>query len=358
MDEQRDIEINLDLVYLNTDHSYGNWERRQNIRKSSLHKSKTTKGRKFAETIMSARQPERANQVQIRRQAEPTDRALIRRQAETTNRALIRRQAETTNRALIRRQAEPAARVQARAAAAIAARRRQVRRQRIAAAICLLLLIGAAAVVLPKVLVNDSSRDNTSNVTMQDKTAAMVQDTFIVEGLPLSVYTKHPAWEEDFLTINEYSRPGDLLHSVKSIFVHYTANPGTSAAQNRSYFEQLKDTHITSASSHFIIGYDGEIIQCIPLDEIGYAVATRNNDSISIECCYVDSDGSFTEETYQSLVTLLAWLADSYSLTEDDILRHYDCGGKECPVYYVENESAWHTLKDDVTAALVNDKSM
>jgi N-acetylmuramoyl-L-alanine amidase CwlA len=186
----------------------------------------------------------------------------------------------------------------------------------------------------------------------------MVQDTFTVEGLPISIYTKHPTWEESFLTQNEYSRPGDPLHTVKSIFVHYTANPGTSAAQNRSYFEQLKDTHITSASSHFIIGYDGEIIQCIPLDEIGYAVATRNDDSISIECCYTDRDGSFTEETYQSLITLLAWLTDSYELTEDDILRHYDCGGKECPVYYVENESAWDTLKTDVAAARMNGKDM
>ncbi len=152
----------------------------------------------------------------------------------------------------------------------------------------------------------------------------------------------------DLLNINEYSRPGDKIDEIKSIFVHYTANPGTSAAQNRSYFANLEETHERSASAHFIIGYEGEIIQCIPLDEQAYAVMTRNNDSISIECCYLDEDGQFTQETYDSLVHLLAWLKQEYELDSEDILRHYDCGGKLCPLYYVENEDAWEKLLRDV----------
>ena len=145
-----------------------------------------------------------------------------------------------------------------------------------------------------------------------------------IQGLPADVYAAHPNWTEDFLTVNEYSRPGDPLTEVKNIFVHYTANPGTSAAQNRSYFEQLKDNHERSASAHFIIGYDGEILQCVPLDEIAYAVQTRNEDSISIECCYKADNGQFTQETYDSLIKLLKWLTDAYDLQPDDILRHYD----------------------------------
>ena len=107
-----------------------------------------------------------------------------------------------------------------------------------------------------------------------------------------------PDFQVDLLTINEYSRVGEALPEVKNIFVHYTANAGTSAAQNKSYFENLKDTHETSASAHFIIGYEGEAIQCIPLKEVGYAVMQRNYDSVSIECCYLDEDGKFTEATY------------------------------------------------------------
>ena len=169
-----------------------------------------------------------------------------------------------------------------------------------------------------------------------------------IQGLSESVYEAHPEWEENFLTPNEYSRPGEALEEVKNIFVPYTANPGTSAAQNRSYFEQQKDMHQASVSAHFIIGYEGEIIQCLPLDEIGYAVQTRNYDSISIECCYKAKDGSFTQETYDSLIELLAWLTDAYELDTEKILRHYDCGGKKCPLYYTENPDAWKKLKKDV----------
>ncbi len=157
-----------------------------------------------------------------------------------------------------------------------------------------------------------------------------------------------PAIIVDYLEPNDFSRPGTELKKIRSVFVHYTANPGTSAQQNRSYFANLAETHERSASAHFIIGYEGELTQCIPLEEQAYAVATRNEDSISIECCYLDEDGKFTQETYDTLVHTLAWLTQEYHLSADDILRHYDCGGKKCPLYYVEHEDAWEKLLADV----------
>lgn len=159
---------------------------------------------------------------------------------------------------------------------------------------------------------------------------------------------KKPDITVDLLEINRYSRPGDELKKVKNIFVHYTANQGTSAEQNRSYFANLADTGERSASAHFIIGYNGEILQCIPLNEEAYAVKGRNDDSVSIECCYLSEDGKFTSSTRASLVELLAWLCGEYGLTPEDILRHYDEGGKKCPLYYVEHEEEWEALRDDV----------
>ena len=161
--------------------------------------------------------------------------------------------------------------------------------------------------------------------------------------------TIKPVITEDFLTVNPYSRPAEPLDGVKNIFVHYTANKNTSARQNRSYFENLGITGETSASAHFIIGYDGEIIQCLPLDEIGYAVKTRNYDSISIECCYRDDSGKFTDATYQSLLQLTAWLRKEYKLAPNDVLRHYDVGGKKCPLYFVEHEDSWEQFRQDLT---------
>lgn len=179
--------------------------------------------------------------------------------------------------------------------------------------------------------------------------ANKTEEPSVLEDFPvIGDMEKKPQIREDFLTVSEYNRPGTKLESVKNIFVHYTANPGTSAAQNRSYFESLGQTHERAASAHFIIGYEGEIVQCIPLEEEAYAVVERNGDSISIECCYLEKDGSFTQETYDSLVEMLAWLIDKYDLEPQDILRHYDCGGKKCPLYYVDHEDAWWKLLDDV----------
>lgn len=170
--------------------------------------------------------------------------------------------------------------------------------------------------------------------------------------------TYKPMITEDFLTVNPYSRPGEKLENVNNVFVHYTANKGTSAAQNRSYFENLGITGETSASAHFIIGSEGEIIQCVPLDEIAYAVMKRNYDSVSIECCYLDTDGEFTYATYMSLVRLCAWLLDEYNLSPEDILRHYDEGGKKCPLYYVEHEDKWEQFKRDVEEYMLNEPTV
>lgn len=157
-----------------------------------------------------------------------------------------------------------------------------------------------------------------------------------------------PKMEVALLTPNEYSRPQEALEQVDHIFVHYTANPGTTAMQNRSYFENLGITGETSASAHFVIGYEGEIIQCIPTTEIAYAVKENNYNSISIECCYLAEDGSFTQATYDSLIELLAFLVGKFDLTSEEILRHYDSNGKLCPLYYANHENEWKQLKKDV----------
>ena len=71
-----------------------------------------------------------------------------------------------------------------------------------------------------------------------------------------------PAIQVDLLTVNEYSRPGTPLKKVKGVVIHYTGNPGTTATQNRSYFEGLAESKETKASSHYIIGLSGEIVLC------------------------------------------------------------------------------------------------
>ena len=197
--------------------------------------------------------------------------------------------------------------------------------------------------------------------------AALLAAILLVSGLLL--YRSHnreteqhlsqiqaPDWyTQDFLTVNPYSRPGTKREHVRDIVIHYVANPGTSAIQNRNYFEGLKDqsgTKTVSASSHYIIGSDGTILQCIPLDEVAYGNYPRNDDTVSIECCHPDSDGRFTDATIKSLIRLTGWLCRELSLNEKHIIRHYDVSGKNCPKYYVEHQDAWRALKKKLAAGI------
>ncbi|MCD7776859.1 MAG: N-acetylmuramoyl-L-alanine amidase [Firmicutes bacterium] len=163
-----------------------------------------------------------------------------------------------------------------------------------------------------------------------------------------------PEWiTVDLLPINEYSRPGESTDAIVGIVVHYVGNAGTSAKANRSYFEGLARSGETYASSNFIIGLDGEIIECVPLGEIAYCSNSRNIDTVSIECCHPDETGEFTDETYESLVKLTAWLSEIYDLDPtEDIIRHYDVTGKLCPLWYVEHEDEWELFKSEIAARI------
>lgn len=240
------------------------------------------------------------------------------------------------NRAVAPKQSQELARQRQRARRK---RERERRRKRIKRTILIveLLLIALFCIMLYQIIRGVSGNGRLAAVFSTQEKTLIRENT-----------SKKPEITEDFLTVNEYSRPGTELKRVKNIFVHYTANPGTSAAQNRSYFENLGITEETSASAHFVIGYEGEIVQCIPLDEMAYAVKKRNEDSISIECCYLDESGEFTRETYQSLLLLSAWLLKEYRLSPADMRRHYDEGGKMCPLYYVEHEDAWEQFLTDL----------
>lgn len=162
--------------------------------------------------------------------------------------------------------------------------------------------------------------------------------------------TTPPDYVDVQLLSNTHARTGVKLVEINSIVIHYTGNPGTTAQNNHDYFNKSD----TDVCSHFVIGLDGEIIQCVPLDEKSAASNNRNLDTISIEVCHPDKSGKFNTETYNSLVKLTAWLCDNSSLKSNDVIRHYDITGKECPKYFVDNESAWNTFLSDLKQELKN----
>jgi len=173
--------------------------------------------------------------------------------------------------------------------------------------------------------------------------------------------------KQDFLTINKFSRPGNLLKAVKGIVVHWVANPNSTAQNNRDYFESLKRQYSVKkpiyASAHYIIGLDGEIVQCIPDNEMAYHVGSKtytqealnklsnypNDCTVGIECCHIDWNGNMTEKTYNSLINLCVKKLKEFNLTVDNLWLHKEVvGWKDCHRWFVNNPNEWVKFKRKV----------
>ena len=213
------------------------------------------------------------------------------------------------------------------------------RNRRLAFLVLFLLLVVTGVVIL---MVRNGQKQEKSAETSQEMNdhTNYGPEEWMSQGAPYI--------DVQLLTPNEYSRPQLPLNGADYIAIHYTANPGATAQNNRDYFEGLKDSHVTKASSNFVVGLEGEIIQCVPTWEVAYASNSRNTDTVSIECCHPDETGKFNDATYHSMVELCAWLCLKFDLNEEDVIRHYDVTGKNCPKYFVEHEDAWVQFKSDV----------
>ncbi|QFJ55446.1 N-acetylmuramoyl-L-alanine amidase family protein [Pseudobutyrivibrio xylanivorans] len=154
-----------------------------------------------------------------------------------------------------------------------------------------------------------------------------------------------PEWiDVQYIDEGNPSRTGWRLDGVNNIVIHYVGNPGTTAQQNRDYYNH-EDSNVCS---HFVVGLDGGIILCVPLYERSAASNHRNHDTISIEVCHPDESGKFTDASYASLVKLTDWLLHEFDMKPQDVIRHYDVTGKECPMYYVKNPEAWEKFKEEL----------
>ncbi|MDR1638323.1 MAG: N-acetylmuramoyl-L-alanine amidase [Clostridiales bacterium] len=168
---------------------------------------------------------------------------------------------------------------------------------------------------------------------------------------------------EALLTMGaSHGRTGKAI-KPEGIVVHYVANPGSSAMANRNYFENGSGGR--GVSSHYIVGLQGEVIQCIPEAEVAmhagaaysnaYLEQARKNNSIfyGIETCHPEADGKFSDVTTESLAELCAEICARHKFDPiADIYTHNEVTGKLCPLYYVNHPDAWQQFKASVKALL------
>ena len=167
---------------------------------------------------------------------------------------------------------------------------------------------------------------------------------------------------QKFLSPNKYSRPQTPLKQITKIALHYVGDAGASALAIHNYFEKLKNglTYVSKgqtlyryASSHYIIGLEGEVIQNLPESEISYCTNAANVYSLSIEVCHPDWSGKYTEKTYNTMVELCVDLCQKHGLNPlTDLIRHYDITSKICPKWFVDNPNEWQIFKQKVNDKL------
>jgi len=168
---------------------------------------------------------------------------------------------------------------------------------------------------------------------------------------------------KNYLTINQWSRPGIALNGIKALIIHWEANPNTSALANRNYFENRKYGNTGYGAAQFIMDPRGFIIQCIPDWEMAYQVGSKtylnkalrelssypNNCVVGIELPHIDWDGKMTNLVYNKAVEFCYFKLKEHGLTSNDLWLHQEVvGWKDCHRWMVNHPSDWQQFKRDV----------
>lgn len=140
---------------------------------------------------------------------------------------------------------------------------------------------------------------------------------------------------------------------VKYIVVHYTSNNGDTAKGNATYFSG----NVVRASANFFVD-ENEVYLSVSEQDTAWHCGTtgaykhpdcRNTNSIGVELCS-RRDGAgkyfFTDETVNNAVELVKSLMAKYKVPIDNVIRHFDVTGKNCPAPFVQDEKKWQAFKD------------
>jgi N-acetylmuramoyl-L-alanine amidase len=164
-----------------------------------------------------------------------------------------------------------------------------------------------------------------------------------------------------------HTRSGKTLPIITGIVVHWLGNAGTTAQENINYFNTMRHNGPRYGSYHYIIDEDGTINQLMPVEEVAYHAGPSGDTkpetikqlgglpnwrTIGVSFAHPDDSGKPTMQTYFSLVRLITQLSIRHSIMPENIIRHYDCTGKACPRYYVDNANMWSALLSQIRMAI------
>ncbi len=183
----------------------------------------------------------------------------------------------------------------------------------------------------------------------------------------VSIYNALPL--RTLLLTDSTNRPGlrdaeqFRIRQLKGLVLHWSSitTKGSNARSMRNYFNTAGRT----GSVHYLVD-DKEAINIIPPPEIAYHVGannykpatqklmgntglTPNYTTLGLTYC-VNSDAN-RDKTYQNTIVLTAHLLKQNRLTINDLYRHSDLAGKDCPADFLD-DGLWAKFKTDVQQAL------
>lgn len=150
----------------------------------------------------------------------------------------------------------------------------------------------------------------------------------------------------------------DSVGRIKYIVIHYVGALGGAKANCQYYASKY-----IGASAHYFVGFDGEIWQSVPDEDIAWHCGAssykhaecRNANSIGIELCVrnkgsqadTSKDWYFEDATVKAAIELTKYLMQKYGVPASHVIRHYDVTGKICPNPYVYNTTkhTWDAFK-------------
>lgn len=154
---------------------------------------------------------------------------------------------------------------------------------------------------------------------------------------------------------NQQNYAKGRTQDVEYLVIHYVGAEG-SALDNVKYFSKAA----TKSSAHYFVDFapKAEVYQSVDEKDTAWAVGAksyvhphcRNSNSISIELCtHKDGDiWSFDPETVEAAIKLSRKIVSDYGIPPENLLRHYDVTGKNCPEPFVRVTPEWEAFKHAV----------
>ncbi len=159
-------------------------------------------------------------------------------------------------------------------------------------------------------------------------------------GLGTDTHPEVPQSVLDELFYPGYEMPNE--QNILWIVVHESGMPREGQDAVLLAEVQVRNAYSTGrqASWHYQVDETGvyqsfdDSIVCWHAGDGTYKLGGGNNNGIGIEMC-INSDGNY-EASMRMDAKLIAHLLHKYNLTLENVKRHYDFDGKQCPFYMIE----------------------